>query len=104
MELLAAGLVVGVVAALYLSGSSGASIASDAFTAYFRGFQGDPWPVGVQEEDRDRPWGSRSMRRSSARREDEVARPSVEEILRWRRSDPVVPVQHVSGARLRSRF
>jgi hypothetical protein len=29
----------------------------DAFARALGGWRADPWPVGVQEEDRDRPWG-----------------------------------------------
>lgn len=31
-----------------------------AFALLVGGFRHDGWPVGVQEEDRDRPWGSRA--------------------------------------------
>jgi hypothetical protein len=103
MELLGAAVVAGVIAVVYFSGAKGASATLDAFTGYFRGFQRDPWPVGVQEEDRDRPWGAR-LGRLPIRGADDASRPWVEEILRWRRSDRVVPVQHVRGVRLRSRF
>ncbi len=29
-----------------------------AFAALVAGWPSDPWPRGVQEEDRDRPWGA----------------------------------------------
>jgi hypothetical protein len=28
-----------------------------AFASLFTGWRADGWPIGVQEEDRDRPWG-----------------------------------------------
>jgi len=31
-----------------------------AFAHLFGGYRPDGWPVGVQEEDRDRPWGTPS--------------------------------------------
>ena len=33
--------------------------AISAFRELIGGWRPDPWPRGVQEEDRDRPWGSR---------------------------------------------
>ena len=33
--------------------------AVSAFRELLGGWRADPWPRGVQEEDRDRPWGAR---------------------------------------------
>ena len=33
---------------------------AEALSVLVGGFRPDPWPRGVQEEDRDRPWGRRS--------------------------------------------
>lgn len=35
--------------------------AVSAFRDLIGGWRPDPWPRGVQEEDRDRPWGSRAV-------------------------------------------
>jgi hypothetical protein len=35
--------------------------AISAFRELIGGWRPDPWPRGVQEEDRDRPWGSVAM-------------------------------------------
>ena len=44
---------------LNLAASSKVSGAVETWwAALFRGVRPDPWPRGVQEEDRDRPWGS----------------------------------------------
>jgi hypothetical protein len=35
----------------------GTELLIDAFARALGGWRPDPWPHGVQEEDRDRPWG-----------------------------------------------
>jgi hypothetical protein len=35
----------------------GMDLLVDAFARTLGGWRPDPWPHGVQEEDRDRPWG-----------------------------------------------
>ena len=55
----------GVTLAILIAGGLGLLMAAwranfeiiPAFGVLFTGWRGDPWPRGVQEEDRDRPWG-----------------------------------------------
>lgn len=52
---------------LWLAGRVGVMLADGAVVVLVRGFVAwlggkfDPWPRGVQEEDRDRPWGRRLL-------------------------------------------
>jgi hypothetical protein len=52
---------------LWLADRIGVFMANGAVVVLVRGFvywlggKLDPWPYGVQEEDRDRPWGSRPL-------------------------------------------
>ena len=55
----AIGLAVGFAFALSSMGALSIDRAVSALAQFFGGWRGDPWPRGVQEEDRDRPWGSR---------------------------------------------
>ena len=50
--------IVGVVAALSFAAHDASRTTEQAFTGYFRGVKPDPWPHGVQEEDRTARWGS----------------------------------------------
>ena len=45
-----------------LVGSGTIERAASAFALLVGGWRSDPWPRGVQEEDRDRPWGWRVRR------------------------------------------
>jgi hypothetical protein len=58
MEFVAA-ISLGAAAGWLIANLGGASInrAVAAFAALIGGWRPDPWPRGVQEEDRDRPWG-----------------------------------------------
>jgi hypothetical protein len=38
----------------------------DAIGRSVMGYRSDGWPRGIQEEDRDRPWGAAAARRSAA--------------------------------------
>jgi len=46
-----------IVGILYFASGKGAAATQTAFEGYFRGFQPDPWPHGVQEQDIERHWG-----------------------------------------------
>ncbi len=48
-----------IVAVIFLIGGDVAGRTEAVFTAYFRGVRPDPWPHGVQEEDRSERWGAR---------------------------------------------
>jgi hypothetical protein len=65
----------GVAAILVFATFGGASLnrAIAAFVALVGGWRSDQWPRGVQEEDRDRPWG----RSPSAGRRDYDDRPDL---------------------------
>jgi hypothetical protein len=61
-------LIVGVaVGLLWLVDRAGVRLSDGAVVVLVRGFAAwlggktDPWPSGVQEEDRDRPWGSERL-------------------------------------------
>ncbi len=58
MQLLA-DVALGVVAVVLITrfGSASLDRAIAAFAALIGGWRSDSWPRGVQEEDRDRPWG-----------------------------------------------
>lgn len=55
--LLALGLAAGFAWLIGAIGSGTLERAISAMTQLIGGFRGDPWPRGIQEEDRDRPWG-----------------------------------------------
>jgi hypothetical protein len=55
------GIVVGV---LYFAGGRAAEATQGAFEGYFRGYQPDPWPHGVQEMDIEHHWGTDSGERA----------------------------------------
>jgi hypothetical protein len=59
------GLVVLTVALLWLLRSFGRAAADlvSGFSELVGGWRAEPWPRGVQEEDRDRPWGRRQKAR-----------------------------------------
>ena len=57
-DVLAMTAAVAVLALVYRVSSHGAAATQSVFAGYFKGFQPDPWPHGVQEEDIVRPWGS----------------------------------------------
>lgn len=46
-------------------GSGTIERAISAFAALIGGYRGEGWPRGVQEEDRDRPWGSSTPRQEA---------------------------------------
>ena len=53
---------------LWLADRTGELISNGAVVVLVRGFVSwlggklDPWPPGMQEEDRDRPWGSAALK------------------------------------------
>ena len=58
MESLIATIVgVGVVALVVVAGNDGARATETVWGRYFGGHRADPWPHGVQEEDRATRWG-----------------------------------------------
>ena len=58
MDLLAVTVVTAVFAFIFLAGHNGSQVTESAFFGYFRGVRPDPWPRGVQEEDRSERWGA----------------------------------------------
>ncbi len=60
-----------------------------AMARTFRGIQPDPWPIGVQEEDRDRPWG-----RATNDRRDIADEPLPPKLVRVRPIVGVRPGEH----------
>ncbi len=56
-EMIAIGALAAMAAVLMLLLHSSVERQVAAFSAFFAGHRPDPWPIGVQEEDRDRPWG-----------------------------------------------
>jgi hypothetical protein len=48
-----------------------------ALTDYFAGWHADPWPRGVQEEDRNRPWGRPERRERSEAPEPPLPAPTL---------------------------
>lgn len=57
MDLLAVGLIAVIVTLLFRAAALELFDVMSAFGSFFIGWRGDGWPRGVQEEDRDRPWG-----------------------------------------------
>ncbi|CAN5579411.1 hypothetical protein BH23CHL7_BH23CHL7_22990 [soil metagenome] len=53
--------------AITVIGSGTLERAVSAFALLIGGWRPDPWPHGVQEEDRDRPWGWRLLSRARGR-------------------------------------
>ncbi len=86
-----------VVYVVYGAGSRAAASTEWAFTGYFRGHRPDPWPRGVQEEDRDRPWGTGVVTEAAA----ETDGPTVVAVVEVERSAPTMlelaPMQRVSA-------
>ena len=58
MDVLAVIVVVATFAVIVVAGGDLTGKTERAFTGYFRGVRADPWPHGVQEEDRTARWGS----------------------------------------------
>ncbi|CAN5478773.1 hypothetical protein BH20CHL6_BH20CHL6_03580 [soil metagenome] len=56
------------------------------FAAYFRGHQADDWPRGVQEEDRQRPWGRSAAGELSPSDEAKPLLRTAATAIKWRRS------------------
>ncbi len=50
--------VVSIIALIFVAGGDIAGKTESVFHGYFRGVRPDPWPHGVQEEDRTGRWGS----------------------------------------------
>jgi hypothetical protein len=60
MQYIVALLIAGLAAwVITLIGSGTIERAASAFGLLVGGWRDEPWPRGVQEEDRDRPWGAR---------------------------------------------
>ena len=63
---------------LFAAGRDASGGVERAWTGYFRGHRPDPWPIGVQEEDRATRWGVGV--RAGARSEPAVAEAGDEDI------------------------
>jgi hypothetical protein len=56
MDVLALAMLAAVVTLLFRAAAQSSFDLVSAFGSLYTGWRGDPWPRGVQEEDRDRPW------------------------------------------------
>lgn len=62
---------------LQLAGMRSLQSVIDAFGSLVSGWRPDPWPRGVQEEDRDRPWGRREVRKAAPARTEPALKPTL---------------------------
>jgi hypothetical protein len=99
--IVAALVVVVIVVALYGS-HEGATTVGAGFGSLFSGWRGDPWPHGVQEEDRDQRWGAgRGI--GGARDDAGPTAPDGELIDLPPQGDGEAPTQPVTATRVRAR-
>ena len=86
---------------VFQAGGRGAEATQTAFEGYFRGFRPDPWPHGVQEENRERPWGNDG--RPTARGDTPRSLNDEDEAdVRTLMQPPHIPVQPIREYRLES--